>query len=143
MDEELDEYGHLPHDFTLNEFNHGEYFDKTIKHNNIRWLRINEPQMITEIKYLDERKPYTKYFVVNVGNGQKYRILMPTEWLGIKSRKRLYEALTREPWFDHFDDALPLEYGIVLGEEYEEMYYIYTPGGELSYEDLMGRFENS
>lgn len=132
--DDLDEYEHLPSEFTLNEFPGYDYFDKTIAHNNIRWLRVEGEDCLLDIDTLEVNEP-NKYFIVAT-DYTNYKILLPNEYSNIKTVSKLYEKITESRWYKKYG-AMPLERASSFwgkGDEYDNVYSIWVPGGKITYE---------
>src|SRR5438552_14834358 len=68
LNAELDEYDHLPFEFTLNQFPDFDYFRETIDHNNIRWLQITDRKEIVRIERCPNTGLTNKCFVAKIGS---------------------------------------------------------------------------
>lgn len=150
---DLDEYGHLPHNYTLNEFHDYDYFQDTISHNNIRWIKINSSINIVgiyEVRYnnyenrinhIESRTTVGrygiltmgKYFVVEIidkdGEKYNYKILIPHNYLNVNTPRELYKKLISDKDLDmkNNNNSLPLEIDECLTglTDIEDMYVIY------------------
>ena len=143
LDEELDEYDHLPYSFTLNDFPDYDYFDNVISHNNIRWIQIDNYNMITEIcEIMYNNGKFGKYFVVTIINNDEeyhYKILIPHQYLDVDSSQELYDKLIEDKNLDmnSHNNCLALEIdGCLTGfTDIENMYVIYSHGKIYNDED--------
>lgn len=134
---ELDEYGHLPHTFTLNEFSLQEYFNKTIAHNNIRWIQINSAEDIIDIRtVLYNNNKMGKYFVVKIDK-LSFKIVVPIRYLNCENKYELYDKLINDEYFEMEEHgnclALELDAALIGLTNINDMYIIYSDCGT-SYE---------
>lgn len=127
LDEDLDEYGHLPLEFTLNEFPDYEYFSSTIDHNNIRWLRIDDVKNIAWVSPKNEGDRDVGLFEVLTEGGHTYDIELPKGCENLKTPKELFDELMKNAFFIENNKHLALELSeephiyIVYGFEPDEM----------------------
>lgn len=136
LDEEMDEYWNLPFSYTLNEFPNYNHFEKTIDHNNIRWIRLDNPESISAIHPIKYTVHYNnkmgKYFVVSI-KGRDYTIVVPHKYLNINDTKELYHALIGDEDFKMKEHnnclALEIDDCLIGLTGIDTMYVIYADGG--------------
>lgn len=111
---EIDDYGSLPPQFTLNDFPDANYFNQSIVHNRIRWIKFDVDDIV-------EFKPNKGRLVVEIigadDKTHKYKLFYDNDEIKTKSKEKFYQKLS------FVKGALPIEDhtdGEVEGANYDD-----------------------